>query len=219
MERFIPQIGAVRTYPLRCRLSQLTIGLGKSDPYVVFTLDDQRVFKSQAKKKTLHPEWNETFSVMIVSVIPERWEAPFVDHDHFSLLVLGPTSNLRCLTGTRSPIVSPPSRPSSVGSPGSNASCRRHLNIFAFTFCHRLIRLGMSIYRIDLPSVCVQIIRIRASGEWWRQVIAFFWESTGRSVLSETVDFDLQLSHNYLPHRYKACSSFIIQVGIIHVET
>jgi len=44
------------------------VDLGKSDPFVTFTLDGQRVFKSQAKKKTLHPEWNETFSVSVVSV-------------------------------------------------------------------------------------------------------------------------------------------------------
>jgi len=45
------------------------VNLGKSDPYVIFTLDDQRVFKSQTKKKTLTPEWNETFTVTIVSVL------------------------------------------------------------------------------------------------------------------------------------------------------
>ena len=44
--------------------------LGKSDPFVVFTLDGQRVFKSQTKKKTVNPEWNETFAVTIVIVIP-----------------------------------------------------------------------------------------------------------------------------------------------------
>jgi len=48
------------------------VDLGKSDPFVVFTLDSQRVFKSQAKKKTLHPEWNESFSVSIVSVTPRH---------------------------------------------------------------------------------------------------------------------------------------------------
>ena len=40
--------------------------LGKSDPFVVFTLNDQKVFKSQTKKKTLNPEWNETFTVQVV---------------------------------------------------------------------------------------------------------------------------------------------------------
>ena len=53
-ERFIP------TY---------IVDLGKSDPYVEFTLDGERVFKSQTKKRTLHPEWNETFSVTVVSVL------------------------------------------------------------------------------------------------------------------------------------------------------
>jgi len=40
--------------------------LGKSDPYAVFQLNGQKVFKSQTKKKTLTPEWNETFEVAVV---------------------------------------------------------------------------------------------------------------------------------------------------------
>ena len=43
------------------------ITLGKSDPYVVFHLNGQRVYKSQTKKKTLNPEWNEPFTVQVVS--------------------------------------------------------------------------------------------------------------------------------------------------------
>lgn len=46
---------------------------GKSDPYVVFTLNGEKVFKSQTKKKTLHPEWNETFAV----TVPSRVAADF----------------------------------------------------------------------------------------------------------------------------------------------
>ncbi|KAF9650690.1 tricalbin [Thelephora ganbajun] len=46
---------------------------GKSDPFVVFTLNGQKVFKSQTKKKTLSPEWNETFAAMI----PSRVAADF----------------------------------------------------------------------------------------------------------------------------------------------
>jgi len=53
------------------------VDLGKSDPFVIFTLDSQRVFKSQAKKKTLHPEWNETFSVSVVSVTHKYREPLF----------------------------------------------------------------------------------------------------------------------------------------------
>jgi Ca2+-dependent lipid-binding protein len=41
---------------------------GKSDPYAVFTLNDQKVFRSQTKKKTLSPDWNETFEVNVVSI-------------------------------------------------------------------------------------------------------------------------------------------------------
>ena len=39
---------------------------GKSDPFVVFHLNGQRVYKSQTKKKTLTPEWNENFVVQVV---------------------------------------------------------------------------------------------------------------------------------------------------------
>jgi Ca2+-dependent lipid-binding protein len=41
---------------------------GKSDPYAVFSLNGNKVYKSQTKKKTLSPEWNETFVVGVVSV-------------------------------------------------------------------------------------------------------------------------------------------------------
>lgn len=40
---------------------------GKSDPFVVFTLNGQKVGKSETKKKTLTPEWDETFSAQVVS--------------------------------------------------------------------------------------------------------------------------------------------------------
>ncbi|KAI0666337.1 tricalbin [Trametes maxima] len=40
---------------------------GKSDPFVVFHLNGQRVYKSQTKKKTLTPEWNENFVVQVPS--------------------------------------------------------------------------------------------------------------------------------------------------------
>ena len=39
---------------------------GKSDPYAVFSLNGQKVFKSQTKKKTLNPSWNEDFIVNVV---------------------------------------------------------------------------------------------------------------------------------------------------------
>lgn len=40
---------------------------GKSDPFAVFTLNGDRVCKSQTKKKTLHPEWHEDFMITVVS--------------------------------------------------------------------------------------------------------------------------------------------------------
>ena len=56
-------------YPISSMLSHM-VDLGKSDPYVVFSLDGQKIFKSQIKKKTLHPEWNESFTVSVVSAVP-----------------------------------------------------------------------------------------------------------------------------------------------------
>ncbi|QRV76177.1 C2 domain-containing protein [Ceratobasidium sp. AG-Ba] len=40
---------------------------GKSDPFVVFSLNGSKAYKSQTKKKTLAPEWNETFEVSVPS--------------------------------------------------------------------------------------------------------------------------------------------------------
>ena len=44
--------------------------IGKSDPFVVFHLNGQRVYKSQTKKKTLNPEWKEDFAVQVVRRSP-----------------------------------------------------------------------------------------------------------------------------------------------------
>lgn len=47
---------------------------GKSDPFAVFELNGHKVFKSQVKKKTLAPEWNETFDCPV----PRRDNAELV---------------------------------------------------------------------------------------------------------------------------------------------
>lgn len=39
---------------------------GKSDPYAIFELNGNKVFKSQVKKKTLAPEWNENFECPVI---------------------------------------------------------------------------------------------------------------------------------------------------------
>ncbi|KAJ6501679.1 C2 domain-containing protein [Mycena vitilis] len=46
---------------------------GKSDPFASFTLNGQKVHKSQTKKKTLTPVWNENFTVQV----PSRVAADF----------------------------------------------------------------------------------------------------------------------------------------------
>jgi hypothetical protein len=63
----VDRSGTTFPYPSSSILSYI-VGSGKSDPFVVFTLNGQRVFKSQTKKKTLRPEWNETFDFTVVSV-------------------------------------------------------------------------------------------------------------------------------------------------------
>ena len=47
---------------------------GKSDPYCVFELNNEKVFKSKILKKTLHPTWNENFEVRV----PSRTAANFI---------------------------------------------------------------------------------------------------------------------------------------------
>ncbi|KAJ7169501.1 C2 domain-containing protein [Mycena filopes] len=46
---------------------------GKSDPFASFILNGQKVYKSQTKKKTLTPVWNENFTVQV----PSRVAADF----------------------------------------------------------------------------------------------------------------------------------------------
>lgn len=44
--------------------------VGKSDPYAVFTLNGQKVFKSETVKKTVNPVWNnQFFATLVVSPI------------------------------------------------------------------------------------------------------------------------------------------------------
>ncbi|KAG9104760.1 hypothetical protein FRC06_011242 [Ceratobasidium sp. 370] len=46
---------------------------GKSDPFVVFSLNGSKAFKSEARRKTLAPEWNQSFEV----TVPSRVGADF----------------------------------------------------------------------------------------------------------------------------------------------
>ncbi|KAG5648236.1 hypothetical protein DXG03_006194 [Asterophora parasitica] len=52
---------------------------GKSDPFAVFTLNGQKVFKSQTVKKTLSPEWNENFDVQVPSRVASQFEVELFD--------------------------------------------------------------------------------------------------------------------------------------------
>ncbi|KAF5354770.1 hypothetical protein D9756_005742 [Leucocoprinus leucothites] len=56
---------------------------GKSDPYAVFTLNGQKVFKSQVKKSTLAPEWNEDFSCIVPSRVTADFTVEVFDWNQF----------------------------------------------------------------------------------------------------------------------------------------
>ncbi|KII93708.1 hypothetical protein PLICRDRAFT_131763 [Plicaturopsis crispa FD-325 SS-3] len=52
---------------------------GKSDPFAVFTLNGQKVFKSQTKKKTLTPDWQENFVVSVPSRVAADFSVEIFD--------------------------------------------------------------------------------------------------------------------------------------------
>ncbi|KAJ7071483.1 C2 domain-containing protein [Mycena amicta] len=52
---------------------------GKSDPFAVFSLDGSKVFKSQTKKKTLAPVWNENFTVSVPSRVAGDFSVEIFD--------------------------------------------------------------------------------------------------------------------------------------------
>lgn len=54
---------------------------GKSDPYVVFTLNGMKVFKSETKRKTLNPVWNESFETMVPSRVAAKFAFEIFDWD------------------------------------------------------------------------------------------------------------------------------------------
>ncbi|KAF9270554.1 tricalbin [Marasmius fiardii PR-910] len=54
---------------------------GKSDPYVVFSLNGMKVAKSQTIKKTLNPTWNEDFDISVRSRVGSVFVAEVYDWD------------------------------------------------------------------------------------------------------------------------------------------
>ncbi|PCH33337.1 tricalbin [Wolfiporia cocos MD-104 SS10] len=52
---------------------------GKSDPFAVFQLNGQKVYKSETKKKTLAPEWNENFLVQVPSRVAAHFTVEVFD--------------------------------------------------------------------------------------------------------------------------------------------
>ncbi|KAF8213474.1 C2 domain-containing protein [Mycena galopus ATCC 62051] len=52
---------------------------GKSDPFASFSLDGSKVYKSQTKKKTLAPVWNENFTVQVPSRVAADFSVEIFD--------------------------------------------------------------------------------------------------------------------------------------------
>lgn len=59
---------------------------GKSDPYVVFSLKGERVFKSEVQRKTLTPKWNESFNTTVESRVDDHLELEVFDWNQAGLL-------------------------------------------------------------------------------------------------------------------------------------
>lgn len=52
---------------------------GKSDPYAVFSLNDQKVYKSETIKKTVNPDWNESFDCSVPSRVHANFNLEILD--------------------------------------------------------------------------------------------------------------------------------------------
>ncbi|GAA5974459.1 hypothetical protein JCM11641_003227 [Rhodosporidiobolus odoratus] len=58
---------------------------GKSDPYCIFELNDDRVFKSEVKHRTLNPVWNEKFECSVPSREAAVFKVECFDWDRMSV--------------------------------------------------------------------------------------------------------------------------------------
>ncbi|KAG6891051.1 hypothetical protein C0995_014139 [Termitomyces sp. Mi166 len=79
-ESFINQ-GVLRVELLDAQKLHAADRGGKSDPFAVFSLNGDKVYKSQTKKKTLNPEWNEIFDVEVSSRVGSDFEIEVFDWD------------------------------------------------------------------------------------------------------------------------------------------
>ncbi|TIB85174.1 hypothetical protein E3Q10_04275 [Wallemia mellicola] len=57
---------------------------GKSDPYAVFLLEGEKVYKTETKKKTLNPEWDEYFEVEVPNRVDGNFMIEVYDWDRMS---------------------------------------------------------------------------------------------------------------------------------------
>ncbi|KAI9511781.1 tricalbin [Russula earlei] len=67
---------------------------GKSDPFAIFTLNGERVYKSSTKKKTLSPEWNEDFSISVPSRFGSLLQVEVFDWNQLELAKLLGTAKI-----------------------------------------------------------------------------------------------------------------------------
>jgi Ca2+-dependent lipid-binding protein len=66
---------------------------GKSDPYVVFNLRGERVFKSEVQRKTLTPKWNETFNTTVESRADDPLELEVYDWNQVCRYIISASSD------------------------------------------------------------------------------------------------------------------------------
>lgn len=87
---------------------------GKSDPYCVFKLQDEKVFSSEVIKKTLAPVWNEKFEVQVPSREGGRFVVEVYDWDRvgaflasFLFLSFPPSLPSLATLSSTDPVLSP----------------------------------------------------------------------------------------------------------------
>ena len=57
---------------------------GYSDPYANFLIGNESLCKSEIKKRTLNPTWNQFFQVRITAKQVEKLRIEVKDHDMFT---------------------------------------------------------------------------------------------------------------------------------------
>lgn len=90
-------------------------------PYVVFTLGGEKVFKSQVKKKTLTPTWNERFEAVVPSRFNSKFTFEIFDWNQVRMRLI---PSLRLLIVDASVLAFPSDRECKIARHGIHRSCQ-----------------------------------------------------------------------------------------------